>query len=89
LSLFKKLNHIEGELKCTNLNLSGFVSDPTEVKGIIYKELMVGRKTVPMAFFVVDVKGRYNVLLGRDWIHAKGVSRLLFINVLSNGSVPR
>jgi hypothetical protein len=24
---------------------------------------------VPTAFFVVDVKGRYNVLLGRDWIH--------------------
>jgi hypothetical protein len=23
-----------------------------------------------IAFFVVDVKGRYNVLLGRDWIHA-------------------
>jgi hypothetical protein len=25
---------------------------------------------VPMAFFVVDVKGRYNVLLRWDWIHA-------------------
>jgi hypothetical protein len=25
---------------------------------------------VPTAFFVVDVKERYNVLLGRDWIHA-------------------
>jgi hypothetical protein len=25
---------------------------------------------VPIAFLVVDVKGRYNVLLGRDWIHA-------------------
>jgi hypothetical protein len=23
-----------------------------------------------MAFFVVDVKGCYNVLVGRDWIHA-------------------
>jgi hypothetical protein len=29
----------------------------------------VGSKTVPTAFFVVNVKGRYNVLLGRDWIH--------------------
>jgi hypothetical protein len=27
---------------------------------------------VPTTFFVVDVKGRYNVLLGRDWIHANG-----------------
>jgi hypothetical protein len=72
LSLFKKLGHIEGELKCTNLNLSGFAGDPTEVKGIICKELTVGSKTVPMAFFMVDVKGRYNMLPCRDWIHANG-----------------
>jgi hypothetical protein len=25
-----------------------------------------------MTFFVVDVKGRYNVLLDRDWIHTNG-----------------
>jgi hypothetical protein len=42
LSLFKKLGHVEGELKCTNLGLSGFVGDPMEVKGIICKELTVG-----------------------------------------------
>jgi hypothetical protein len=69
LSLFKKLGHVEGDLKRTNLSLSGFAGDPTEAKGIIYNEVMVGSKTVPMAFFVVDVKGRYNVLLRRDWIH--------------------
>jgi hypothetical protein len=69
LSLFKKLSNIEGDLKHTNLSLSGFVGDPTEAKGIICKELMVGSKTMPMAFFVVAVKGRYIVLLGRDWIH--------------------
>jgi hypothetical protein len=70
LLLFKKLGHIEGDLKCTNLSLSGFVGDPTEAKGITYKKLMVGNKTVPTAFFMVDVKGQYNMLLGRDWIHA-------------------
>jgi hypothetical protein len=47
LSLFKKLGHIEGELKCTNLSLSGFAGDSTEVKGIIYKELTVRSKIVP------------------------------------------
>jgi hypothetical protein len=72
LSLFKKLGHVEGELKYTNLSLSSFVGDPTEVEGIICKELMVGSKIVPMAFFMVDVKGRYNVLLSQDWIHANG-----------------
>jgi hypothetical protein len=24
------------------------------------------------SFFVVDVHGRYNLLLGHDWIHANG-----------------
>jgi hypothetical protein len=64
LSLFKKLGHIKGDLKHSNPSLSGFAGDPTKAKGIIYKELMVGRKTVPMAFFMVDIKGHYNVLLG-------------------------
>jgi hypothetical protein len=72
LSLFKKLGHAEGDLKCTNLSLSGFAGDPMEVKGIICKELTAGSKIVPMAFFMVDVKGRYNVLLGWDWIHING-----------------
>jgi hypothetical protein len=70
LSLFKKLGHIEGDLKRTNLSLRDFVGGPTEAKGIICKELMVGSKIMPTAFFVVDVKEHYNVLLRRDWIHA-------------------
>jgi hypothetical protein len=69
LSLFKKLGHVESDLKQTNLSLRGFAGNPTEVKEIICKELTVGSKTVPTAFFAVDVKGRYNELLGRDWIH--------------------
>jgi hypothetical protein len=70
LSLLKKLSHIEGDLKHTNLSLSSFVGDPTETKGIICKEVMVGSKTMPTAFFMVDMKGCYNMLLRWDWIHA-------------------
>jgi hypothetical protein len=70
LSLFKKLNHVEGDLKRINLSLSGFAGDPMETKGIICKELTIGSKTMPMTFFIADMKGRYNVLLGWDWIHA-------------------
>jgi hypothetical protein len=65
LSLFKKLNNIKGDLKRTNLSLSGFAGDPMKAKGIICKEVTVESKTMPMTFFVVDVKGRYNVLLER------------------------
>jgi hypothetical protein len=70
LSLFKTLGHVEGDLKRTNLSLSIFAGGLTEAIGIIYKEVTVGSKTVPTAFFVVDVKGHYNMLLGQDWIHA-------------------
>jgi hypothetical protein len=70
LSLFKKLGHVKGDLRRTNLSLSGFAGDPTEAKGIIYKELTVGSRIMPTPFFVVDVKGCYNVRLGREWIHA-------------------
>jgi hypothetical protein len=70
LLLFKKLGHVEGDLKCTNLSLSSFAGDPAEAKGIIYKEVTVGSKTMRTAFFMVDVKGHYNMLLRWVWIHA-------------------
>lgn len=70
LSVFSKLGRDESDLKKTNMGLSGFSGALSEAKGIISMELTVGSKTIPTAFFVVDVKGRYNILLGRDWIHA-------------------
>jgi hypothetical protein len=72
LSVFSKLGYKESEVIKTNMNLSGFSWDPSQAKGIMSVELTVGSKTIPTTFFVVDVKGRYNVLLGRDWIHANG-----------------
>ena len=69
-SVFSKLNRKESELMKTNMGLSGFSGELSEAKGVISMELTVGSKTLPTAFFVVDVKGRYNILLGRDWIHA-------------------
>jgi hypothetical protein len=71
-SLFEKLCHKEEELLKMNMMLSGFSGQASDAKGIISKELMIGSKTVATAFFVVDIKGRYNVLLGWDWIHANG-----------------
>jgi hypothetical protein len=72
VTVFEKLGHIERDLKQTNMSLSGFSGEPAEAKGIISKELTVGSKTLLTSFFVVDVRGRYNVPLGRDWIHANG-----------------
>jgi hypothetical protein len=72
LVTFQKLRYREEDLKRTNMSLTGFAGKPAEARGIISKELTVGSKTMPTTFFVVDVKGRYNLLLGRDWIHANG-----------------
>jgi predicted aspartyl protease len=70
--VFEKLGHHESELMRTNMTLNGFSGEASEAKGIISKELTVDSKTMPTAFFVVDVKGKDNVLLGRDWIHTNG-----------------
>jgi hypothetical protein len=39
-----------------NMMLSGFSGEPSDAKGIITKELIVDRKTVPTVFFMVHYK---------------------------------
>jgi hypothetical protein len=41
LALFKILGHKDGDLKQTNMGLSGFSGEPAEPKGIVSKELTV------------------------------------------------
>ena len=70
-SVFKKLGLRDEELIKTNMVLNGFEGKAkTEAKGVMYVELTVGSKTLPTAFFVAEVQGNYNVILGRDWVHA-------------------
>jgi hypothetical protein len=76
-SVFERLGHQEMDLMRTNMTLSGFFGEASDTKGIISKELTVGSKTIPPAFFMVDAKGKYNMLLGRDWIHANGCIPLM------------
>jgi hypothetical protein len=56
----------------TNTSLSAFTGDVTETRGVLSVELTAESKTLATMFFMVDVKGRYDLLLGRDWIHANG-----------------
>jgi hypothetical protein len=72
------VGHLEGDLKHTNLSLSCFAGDLTEAKGIINKELIVWSKIMPTAFFVVDMKGHYNMFLGKIRYMPKSVCPLLF-----------
>jgi hypothetical protein len=41
-----------------------------EAKGVTFVELTIETKNLADAFFVAKVDGNYNVILGRDWIHA-------------------
>ena len=38
--------------------------------GALCVDLTIGSKTLPTIFFVINGKGSYSLLLGRDWIHA-------------------
>jgi hypothetical protein len=44
--------------------------NPMEARGVISMELTVGSKSLTIAFFIIEVRGNYSVILGRDWIHA-------------------
>jgi hypothetical protein len=72
VKMFEQLGHMDDDLMKTNMMLSSFLGEASDAKGIVSMELTVGSKTVPTSFFVVNVKGKYNLLLGRDWIHANG-----------------
>ena len=70
-SLYKKLGGTDEELIKTNMTASGVGGcDPIGAKGVDSMELTVGSKTVATAFFVSEVQGNFNLILGRDWIHA-------------------
>nr|AAX92796.1 retrotransposon protein, putative, unclassified [Oryza sativa Japonica Group]ABA93349.1 retrotransposon protein, putative, unclassified [Oryza sativa Japonica Group] len=66
---FRKLGRNAEDLIKTNMALKDFGGNPSETKGVLNVELTVGSKTIPTTFFVIDGKGSYSLLLGRDWIH--------------------
>jgi hypothetical protein len=69
-AVLRPLGHSVGDLIKTNIMLSDFNGQTSEAQGVLNVDLTVGGKTVPTLFFVVNSKGLYTVLLGRDWIHA-------------------
>jgi hypothetical protein len=41
-----------------------------QARGVVSMELTEGSMSLATAFFVIKMQGNYNVILGRDWIHA-------------------
>jgi len=52
------------------MRLIDFSGNISVTKGDVCVELTIHSKRLPTIFFVVDAKGEYGLLLGRDWIHA-------------------
>jgi hypothetical protein len=69
-SVLRRLGRSAGDLIKTNIMLSDFNGQTSEAQGVLSVDLTVGNKTGPTSFFIVNSKSTYNVLLGRDWIHA-------------------
>jgi hypothetical protein len=67
---FRKLGTGPGDLTPTSIVLNDFAGNPSDTKGCVHVDLMFGSKTLLMTFFVIEGKGAYSLLLGRDWIHA-------------------
>jgi len=68
--VYRKLGKGDQDLTKTDVMLKDFEGNVSPVKGAICVELTIGSKTLPTTFFVISGKGAYNLLLGRDWIHA-------------------
>ena len=67
---FCKLGKGLEDLIETDIMLKDFGGNASKTRGAMNVELTIGSKTLLTTFFVIDGKGSYSLLLGRDWIHA-------------------
>jgi hypothetical protein len=63
---FKKLGMGPVDLTPTSIILNDFVGYPSDTKGCAHVDLMIESKTLLTTFFVIEGKGAYSLLLGRD-----------------------
>jgi len=69
-SLYKKLGGADEEFIRTNMTTSGVGSgEQILAKGVASMELTIRSKILATTFFVAEMQGNYNLILGRDRIH--------------------
>ena len=68
--MLRKLGKNQDDLMKTDMMLKDFEGVVSPTLGALCVELTIGSKTLPTTFFVINGKGSYSLLLGRDWIHA-------------------
>jgi len=64
--MYQKLGKGNQDLTKTDMMLKDFEGNVSPTKGAVCVELTIGSKTLPVTFFVINGKGPYNLLLGRD-----------------------
>ena len=68
--MLKKLAKSKSNLISTNMKMINFTCDMTTAIRVLVVDITMAPKTLNSAFFMVDVKFIYSMLLGRDWIHS-------------------
>ena len=68
--MLRKLGKNQDDLTKTDMMLKDFEGVVSPALGAFCVDLTIGSKTLPTTFFVINGKGSYSLLLGRDWIHA-------------------
>jgi hypothetical protein len=68
--MYQKLGKGDQDLTKTDTMLKDFEGNVSPAKGAVCVELTIGGKTLSTTFFAINGKDAYNLLLGRDWIHA-------------------
>ena len=79
--MLRKLGKNQDDLTKTDMMLKDFEEVVSPALGALCVDLTIGSKIIPTTFFVINGKGSYSLLLGRDWIHANCCIHLLCINV--------
>ena len=65
-----KLGKSNEDLTEMDMMLKDFEGVVSLAVGALCVDLTIGSKTLPTTFFVINGRGSYSLLLGRDWIHA-------------------
>ena len=69
-AMLRKLGKSSEDLTKTDMMLKDFEGVVSPTVGAFCVDLTIGSKTLPTTFFIINGKGSYSLLLGRDWIHA-------------------
>ena len=65
-AMLRKLGRSDEDLIQTDMVLKDFEGNVSPARGALCVDLTIGSKTLPTTFFVINGKGAYNLLLGRD-----------------------